>query len=50
MLAACVAAATIAGFFLGKKLGAKFGKKVELLGGLVLIAISLKILIEGILA
>lgn len=34
------------GFLFGEKLGARFGKKIEVLGGLVLIAIGTKILLE----
>ncbi len=37
---------SITGIQLGEKLGIKFGKKMELLGGLVLIGIGIKILIE----
>ncbi len=37
------------GFLFGEKLGAHFGKRVEVLGGLVLIAIGTKILLEHIL-
>lgn len=37
---------SFAGFLFGEKLGARFGKKAEILGGLVLIAIGTKILIE----
>ncbi|MDP3948200.1 MAG: manganese efflux pump MntP family protein [bacterium] len=36
------------GFLFGEKLGARFGKKIEVLGGLALIAIGVKILIEHI--
>lgn len=36
-----------AGFLFGERLGAHFGKRVEALGGLVLIAIGIKILISG---
>jgi len=34
------------GVFIGKKTGSLFGKKVEILGGLILIGIGIKILIE----
>lgn len=37
------------GFLFGKKLGTAFGKRVEIIGGLVLIGIGVKILLEGIL-
>jgi putative Mn2+ efflux pump MntP len=36
------------GVFIGKKTGSLFGKKVEILGGVILIGIGLKILIEHI--
>lgn len=39
---------SITGIQLGEKLGVRFGKKMELIGGLVLIGIGLKILIEHI--
>lgn len=38
--------ASIIGIYFGKKTGEHFGKKVEILGGLILIIIGLKILIE----
>ncbi|MCR4306283.1 MAG: manganese efflux pump MntP family protein [Candidatus Daviesbacteria bacterium] len=34
------------GFLFGKKIGTCFGKKIEIIGGLALIAIGIKILIE----
>lgn len=34
------------GFLFGEKLGSRFGKRIEVLGGLVLIALGIKILIE----
>jgi putative Mn2+ efflux pump MntP len=37
---------TLVGLFSGRKLGEKFGKKMELLGGLILIGIGTKILID----
>ncbi|MDR0734842.1 MAG: manganese efflux pump MntP family protein [Elusimicrobiota bacterium] len=49
ILAFCIIAATAAGFALGQKLGNKFGAAVELSGGTILIALGLKILIEGVL-
>jgi manganese efflux pump family protein len=39
-------ALTILGMFLGSRLGAKFGRKMETVGGLVLILIGFKILFE----
>jgi putative Mn2+ efflux pump MntP len=39
-------AVTVVGMLLGSKLGARFGRKMEILGGLILIAIGLKILIS----
>lgn len=37
---------TIIGLLLGKKVGSLFGKRVEIVGGLILIGIGLKIVIE----
>lgn len=39
--------ATLIGFLLGRRLGDVFGKRAELAGGLVLIGIGVKVLIEG---
>jgi putative Mn2+ efflux pump MntP len=39
-------ALTVVGMFLGRRIGDAWGKKVEILGGLVLLAIGLKILLE----
>jgi putative Mn2+ efflux pump MntP len=46
IIASVVAVFTVTGMLLGSKLGNVFGKRVEILGGLILIAIDLKILIE----
>lgn len=46
-LSACVLATSAAGFWLGAFLGRKFGKIMEALGGVVLIVIGLKLLLEG---
>jgi len=40
---------TLLGFKLGGKLSAKFGKRAEIAGGVVLIGIGLKILLDGLL-
>ncbi len=40
---------SITGIYLGKSLGDKFGKKMELAGGIVIVGIGLKILIEHLL-
>jgi len=40
------AAVTAVGMQLGSPLGERFGKRMEILGGLVLISIGLKILVE----
>ena len=37
---------TAVGMVFGRKLGARFGKRMELIGGLVLIGIGVKIVIE----
>jgi manganese efflux pump family protein len=44
------AAFTAAGMLLGRRIGAAWGKRVELLGGLILIAIGVKIVLEHLLA
>ncbi|WP_424245035.1 putative Mn2+ efflux pump MntP [Elusimicrobium posterum] len=38
---------TVLGFKLGSKFGDKFGKKAEVFGGLVLLVIAVKILLDG---
>ena len=43
---ACTALASLAGMLGGRRLGAGIGRKSEILGGLILIAIGAKILIE----
>lgn len=40
------AALTVVGMFLGRRIGAAWGQRVEILGGLVLIAIGVKILLD----
>jgi putative Mn2+ efflux pump MntP len=40
---------TLCGFFLGKKLGALVGKRAEIIGGIILILIGLRILLEHLL-
>ena len=42
-----IISATLLGIYLGTVLGAKFGKKAEFCGGLVLLLISIKILVRG---
>ena len=46
-LCICIAAATSMGVYLGAILGCKLGKKAELCGGIALLLISIKILIQG---
>ena len=46
-LCVCIITATLLGVRLGAILGKKLGKKAELCGGIVLILISIKILIQG---
>jgi putative Mn2+ efflux pump MntP len=41
---------TITGMFLGRRIGTRWGKRVEVAGGLILIAIGLKILLEHLFA
>jgi putative Mn2+ efflux pump MntP len=50
VLTLCVCLFTLLGFTLGKKLGILFGKKAELIGGIILIIIGFKILIQGLLS
>jgi putative Mn2+ efflux pump MntP len=38
------------GLLFGKKLGERIGKKMEIIGGIILIALGLKILIEHLLS
>jgi manganese efflux pump family protein len=40
---------TLSGFFAGKKLGALIGKRAEIIGGIILIIIGLRILLEHLL-
>ena len=40
------AAFTVAGMLLGRRIGTLWGKRVEAAGGLILIAIGLRILVE----
>jgi putative Mn2+ efflux pump MntP len=35
----------VVGLFLGKKLGEKFGKRMEIVGGIVLILIGIRVLV-----
>jgi putative Mn2+ efflux pump MntP len=42
--------ATLIGFGLGRRLGDAFGKRAELVGGLVLIGIGVRVLIEGLIS
>jgi len=46
MIGIITAVLSIAGIWLGKKLGAKLGKSMEVFGGIILIVIGIKILIE----
>ena len=50
MVFVCTALASLAGLLGGRRLGASVGKKSEILGGLILIAIGAKILIEHLAA
>lgn len=46
-MAVCVFLTSCAGFELGRRLGQRFGKVMEILGGLVLIGLGTKILLSG---
>ena len=50
LLCVCIIFFTLLGFYMGKKMGLIFGKKAELAGGLILIIIGIKILIQGLLS
>lgn len=50
VLSICIVIFTMLGFFMGKKMGAIFGKKAELIGGVILMIIAIKILIQGIIS
>ena len=50
MVFVCTALASLAGLLGGRRLGASVGKKSEILGGLILIAIGARILIEHLTA
>ena len=50
MVFVCTALASLAGLLGGRRLGASVGKKSEILGGLILIAIGVRILIEHLTA
>ncbi len=46
-MAVCVFVTSYAGFVLGRLLGKRFGKVMEVLGGLVLVGLGTKILLSG---
>lgn len=50
VIGAITFALSVAAVFIGKKAGDKFSDKAQLLGGVILVAIGLKILIEGLIA
>lgn len=50
VLSICIIIFTLLGFFMGRKMGVLFGKKAELIGGVILIIIATKILIQGIIS
>lgn len=47
ILAVFIAAATLLGFTIGRKLGAKFGRRAALAGGIILLILSIKIIIQA---
>lgn len=47
VLSFCIILFTLFGFFMGKKMGSFFGKKAEVIGGVILIIIAVKILLQG---
>lgn len=48
LIAACTFVISLAAVFIGKKFGAVLADKAELIGGIILVAIGLKIFIEGV--
>jgi putative Mn2+ efflux pump MntP len=44
-----VAGVALAGFFVGRKVGAKVGKRAEIVGGLILMGIGIKVVVEHML-
>ena len=48
ILAACVFATSLCGFYLGRYLGEKFGRNMEIVGGSVLVLLGVKVLLEGV--
>ena len=48
IIAACTFVISLAAVFIGKKFGAVLADKAELIGGIILVAIGLKIFIEGV--
>ncbi|MBN2321079.1 MAG: manganese efflux pump [Acidobacteria bacterium] len=44
------AAFTVAGMFLGRQIGLRWGKRVEVLGGIILLGIGIKIVLEHVTA
>ena len=47
-LVICVFVTSVCGFYMGRYLGSKFGRNMEILGGLVLIFLGAKVLLEGV--
>lgn len=47
VIALCAAILTVAGLLLGNTVGAIWGKRVEVLGGIILISIGLKIVLQA---
>ena len=47
-LVICVFITSLSGFYLGQFLGNTFGRKMEMIGGCVLILFGVKVLLEGI--
>lgn len=46
-LVLCVFVTSLCGFYLGRYLGYKFGRNMEILGGCVLVCLGVKVLLEG---
>ncbi len=47
-LVICVLATSLCGFYLGRYLGDKFGRNMEIVGGSILVFLGMKVLLEGV--
>lgn len=47
-LVICVFSTSLCGFYLGRYLGNKFGRTMEMIGGSILVLLGMKVLLEGV--